>query len=83
MHGIGLKTRLVFFTLAILALSQIFNAGLTISSLEKMYVQGALSRHRVAGGDIVRKIERSIRLGKPLERGSKHNELLIGPNGSV
>ncbi|MGX9365508.1 MFS transporter [Desulfoplanes sp. PS50] len=68
MKGIGLKTRLVLFTLAILALSQIFNAGLTISSLEKMYVQGALSRHRVAGGDIVRKIERSIRLGKPLER---------------
>jgi predicted MFS family arabinose efflux permease len=68
MQGIGLKSRLVLFTLAILALSQIFNAGLTISSLEKMYIQGTLSRHRVAGGDMVRKIERSIRLGKPLER---------------
>ena len=68
MQRIGLKTRLVLFTLAILALSQIFNAGLTMSSLEKMYIQGTLSRHRVAGGDMVRKIERAIRLGKPLER---------------
>ncbi|WP_462323719.1 hypothetical protein [Desulfoplanes sp.] len=68
MQRIGLKTRLVLFTLAILAFSQIFNAGLTMSSLEKMYIQGTLSRHRVAGGDMVRKIERAIRLGKPLDR---------------
>ncbi|GAU08843.1 MFS transporter [Desulfoplanes formicivorans] len=68
MQRIGLTTRLALFTLAILTLSQIFNAGLTISSLEKMYIQGTLSRHRVAGGDMVRKIERAIRLGKPLER---------------
>ena len=67
MKHIGLRTRLVLLTLTILILAQLFNAGLTISSLENLYIQGALSRHLVAGNDMVRKIERAVRFGKPLK----------------
>lgn len=67
MKHIGLRTRLVLLTLTILILTQLFNAGLTISSLENLYIQGSLSQHLVAGNEMVRKIERAVRYGKPLK----------------
>lgn len=67
MDRLSLKSRLIVNTLVILTLALGFNAMLTLSSLEKFYVESIASQYSVVGKDLKRNIERSLGFGKSIE----------------
>ena len=64
----GTKLKLLFLILLILILAQAFNGGLSISSLEKLYVRSLISSYQVIGFDLRRNIVSALKFGKSLTK---------------
>jgi predicted MFS family arabinose efflux permease len=62
------RIKLIVPSVIVLLLSQIFIAGLSVHSLEKIYLDFLTSSTAVAAKNMARKIELAIRFGKPLEK---------------
>ncbi|MDD2390932.1 MAG: MFS transporter [Desulfobacterales bacterium] len=62
------KAYLIVSALVLLILSLGFNAMLSLTSLEKLYVESTVSQYRVMGKDLQRNIQKSIRFGKKIEK---------------
>lgn len=63
-----LRLKIFIGALLILILAQGFNGGLSLSSLEKLYVKSLISSFEVVGNDFFIKLQSAIRFGKSLEK---------------
>jgi len=63
-----LKTKLLIAAMFLLILALGFNAMLSSSSLEKLYVESLLSSYQVIGKDFQRKLEMALRFGKNIKK---------------
>jgi predicted MFS family arabinose efflux permease len=63
-----LKTRLIISAIFLLILALAFNALLSTSTLEKLYVESIVSSYQVIGRDLQRNLEKSLRYGKKIEK---------------
>ncbi len=64
----SLKTRLIAASLFLLVLSLGFNAMLTLSSLEKLYIESIVSKYVTTGKSLQRKLEGALGFGKNIEK---------------
>ncbi|MCF8045033.1 MAG: hypothetical protein K9J83_04155 [Desulfarculaceae bacterium] len=62
------KAKIFLATLSILITTLLLNSVMSIFSFEKNYVSSLISTYEVAGGALKRKIEQSLKLGKPLDK---------------
>ncbi|MFW5734049.1 MAG: MFS transporter [Oceanidesulfovibrio sp.] len=62
-----LRLELLIGSLAILVLAQAFNGGLSLATLDTLSTRTTVSSARVAGNDLVLKLEGAVRYGKTLE----------------
>ncbi len=60
--------KIIFITLLILIISMILNSFLSILSFEKIYTSSLISVYEAGGKNLKRKIEQSLRFGKPLDK---------------
>ena len=72
----SLKLRLIAASLFLLILSLGFNAMLTLSSLEKLYIDSIVSKYSMTGNTLKRKLEGALGFGKSLEKFIGMDELL-------
>jgi len=70
------QTKILLVTLSILVLTLLINSLLSLASFEKIYVKSQISTYELICKDIKRKIERSLRFGKPLEQFKNMDRLL-------
>lgn len=63
----GTRLKLLLTTLGLLVLAQAFNGGLSLSSLEKLFLGSLTSRYQVVANDFLGSIQKAMRFGKPLE----------------
>jgi predicted MFS family arabinose efflux permease len=63
-----IKTKILLGATFLLILALGFNALLTYSSLEKLYVESLASSYRVIGKDLQIKLETALRFGKQVEK---------------
>jgi predicted MFS family arabinose efflux permease len=63
-----IKTKILLSATFLLILALGFNALLTSSSLEKLYVESLASSYRVIGKDLQIKLETALRFGKQVEK---------------
>ena len=68
--------KIIFVTLAILVATLLLNSVLSLASFEKIYVASLVSMYEVAGRNLKRKIEQSLRFGKPLDKFRGMEQLL-------
>lgn len=61
------RLKLLLTTLCLLVLAQAFNGGLSLSSLEKLFLGSMVSRYQVVANDFLGSIQKAMRFGKPLE----------------
>ncbi|MFH0996509.1 MAG: hypothetical protein V1844_13590 [Pseudomonadota bacterium] len=62
------QTKIFLVTLIILVSTLALNSVLSIASFEKIYVASLISIYEVSGKNLKRKIETSLRLGKPMDK---------------
>ena len=62
------KAKIFLATLSILVTTLLLNSVMSIFSFEQNYVSSLISTYEVAGNALKRKIEQSLKLGKPLDR---------------
>jgi len=72
----SVKLRLVLSALVLLVLALGFNALLSLSSLEKLYVESIVSKYSIIAKDLERNIENSLRFGKSIEKFVGMDQLL-------
>ena len=60
--------KIILTTLAILIVALVLNSVLSLASFEKLYVASLVSTYEIAGKNLKRKIEKSLRFGKPLTK---------------
>ncbi|MCF6246849.1 MAG: hypothetical protein L3J69_05755 [Desulfobacula sp.] len=70
------QTKILLVTLSILILTLVMNSVLSLASFEKVYVKSQISTYELICKDLKRKIERSLRFGKPLEKFKNMDKLL-------
>ncbi len=70
------QTKILMVTLSILILTLLMNSVLSLASFEKVYVKSQISTYELICKDLKRKIERSLRFGKPLEKFKNMDKLL-------
>jgi len=70
------QTKILLVTLSILILTLVMNSVLSLASFEKVYVKSQISTYELICKDLKRKIERSLRFGKPLEQFENMDKLL-------
>lgn len=70
------QVKIIIVTLAILIATLLLNSVLSLASFEKIYVNSLISVYEVTGMDMKRRIEVSLRYGKPLENFRGMNNLL-------
>ncbi len=70
------QTKIIIITLGILIITLLLNSLLSLASFEKIYVSSLISTYEIAGKYLKRKIEQSLRFGKPLDK-FKGMEILI------
>ncbi len=58
--------KIILITLAILIVALVLNSVLSLASFEKLYVASLVSTYEIAGKNLKRKVEKSLRFGKPL-----------------
>ncbi|MGD8370880.1 MAG: MFS transporter [Syntrophobacterales bacterium] len=63
-----LKTKILVGATFLLVLALSFNAMLSLSSLEKLYVESIVSKYTTIGKDLQRNLEKSLRFGKNIEK---------------
>jgi predicted MFS family arabinose efflux permease len=66
--GRWLKTKLVVVAICLLILALSFNALLSSSSLEKLYIESLVSSYQVIGKDFQRNLEKALRYGKSIKK---------------
>jgi hypothetical protein len=71
-----LKTKILIGATFLLVLALSFNAMLSLSSLEKLYVESIVSKYSTIGEDLQRKLEKSLHFGKNIEKFYGMNKLL-------
>ena len=62
------KIKIFIVTLIILITTLVLNSVLSISSFEQNYIQSLIATYEMAGKFLKRKIEQSLRFGKPLDK---------------
>lgn len=62
------KAKIFLATFSILITTLLLNSVMSIFSFEKNYVSSLISTYEVAGNALKRKIEQSLKLGKPLDK---------------
>lgn len=70
------QTKIFLTTLIILASTLSLNSILSISTFENFYVDSLISIYEASGKNLKRKIDHSLKLGKPLDRFQGMDELL-------
>jgi|GEM_PF-5372346 len=70
------QTKIFLITLAILISTLVLNSVLSISSFEKIYSKALISTYETGGKNFKRKIEQSLRYGKPLDKFEGMHSLL-------
>ncbi len=70
------QTKIIIITLGILIITLLLNSLLSLASFEKIYVSSLISTYEVSGKYLKRKIEQSLKFGKPLDK-FKGMEILI------
>jgi len=68
--------KIILITLAILIVALVLNSVLSLASFEKLYVASLVSTYEIAGKNLKRKIEKSLRFGKPLTKFTGMERLL-------
>ena len=63
-----IKRNLILGALILLITALFFNALLTISSLEKLYVESIVSKYCLIGKDLQRNLEKSLKYGKNIQK---------------
>lgn len=71
-----LKLRLIFSAIFLLVLALGFNAVLSLSSLERLYVESIVSKYSVIGKDLKRNVEKALTFGKRIEKFIRMEDLL-------
>jgi predicted MFS family arabinose efflux permease len=66
--GVPIRLKLEIGAMLLLVLALGFNALLTISSLEKMYVRTIVSKYHVIGKNLQRDLEKATRFGKSIRK---------------
>ncbi len=74
--GHSIKIKLIISALGLLICALGFNAMLSLSALEKLYVESFVSKYSTIGKDLQRKLEKSINFGKTIQNFIGMNELL-------
>ncbi len=64
----NIRIKTIVLTLTILIVTLLLNSVLSLASFEKIYVKTLISIYEMAGKNLKKKIERSLRFGKPLDR---------------
>jgi len=64
----NIRIKTIVLTLTILITTLLLNSLLSLASFEKIYVKSLISIYEMAGKNLKKKIERSLRFGKPLDR---------------
>ncbi len=64
----GIKVKLIIGSMFLLILTLGFNAMLSLSSLENIYINSTFSKYTAIGNHLERKIEESIRFGKNIDK---------------
>ena len=67
-HHTHVKRNLILGALILLITALFFNALLTISSLEKLYVESIVSKYCLIGKDLQRNLEKSLKYGKNIQK---------------
>lgn len=70
------QTKIFLSTLIILISTLILNSVLSISSFENIYVKSLISTFETGGKNLKRKIEQSLKFGKPLDKYQGMDQLL-------
>ena len=68
--------KIILTTLAILIVALVLNSVLSLASFEKLYVASLVSTYEITGKNLKRKIEKSLRFGKPLTKFTGMERLL-------
>ncbi|SLM30597.1 membrane hypothetical protein [Desulfamplus magnetovallimortis] len=75
-YGTGMKIKLITSSILLLILALGFNTMLSLSSLEDIYIGSTFSKYTAIGNDLKRKIEKSIKFGKKIDKFFGMNSLL-------
>lgn len=70
------QTKIFLVTLIILLSTLVLNSVLSLASFEKIYVSSLISIYEVSGKNLKRKVETSLRLGKPMDKFEGMDRLL-------
>lgn len=62
------RIELFFCSLCILVAAQAFNGGLSMTTLEKLYMQSMISGFEVVGREFILQLQTAVRYGKSLEK---------------
>ena len=71
------QAKIFLAVLAILILTLVLNSVLSLASFEKLYVSSLISTYEMVGKNLKRKIEQSLRFGKPLDKFKGMNIILV------
>lgn len=71
-----MKIKLFLSVILVLLLAQGFNGGLSVSSLERLYLESLISSNQVVGNDLANNISSALRFGKSFEKFFGINDLL-------
>lgn len=72
----NIRIKTIVLTLSILIITLLLNSILSLASFEKIYVKSLISIYEMAGKNLKKKIESSLRFGKPLDRFQGMDSLL-------
>jgi predicted MFS family arabinose efflux permease len=81
--GSSIKLRLFIGAFLLLVFALGFNAMLTLSSLEQLYIESFVSQYSTVGKDLQRRLEKSLSFGKSIEKFVGMDELLKETNENL
>ncbi len=71
------QAKIFLAVMTILVATLLLNSVLSLASFEKLYVASLISTYEMVGKNLKRKIEQSLRFGKPLDKFKGMNTILI------
>lgn len=78
-----MKLKLISYAIVLLILALGFNALLSLSSLEKLYVESIVSKYKVIGNDLKRNLEKSLKFGKNIRKFVNMQPLLLDTRKNI
>lgn len=79
----SVRFRLIFGAIFLLCLALGFNALLTINKLESLYVNAVVSKYAISAKDLQRKLEKSLRFGKSIQKFVGMDEVLAETHANL